>query len=262
MREMSDAASGVRAMISRRLDGHDVSMEGLVTLDAEMLTLATTRGRVAVPITALSGAREENGVLLVYRRRGDVVRVGPAAELRGLALELERRVHTLPELTRSLRALGSHRAAAIAEHDRFFAPFLSARRTAEAGGSTPVILDAFSAPVLRAALLDTLATFAAERYPDEPPERRALHAELVDDVAPLLARLDALGAARTSLEQSADAVRYDAWRAWTAALQRVFDCADECWEQVRAVLDPERRGRVSAWRRLVRRTGSRRGRKR
>ena len=123
-------------------------------------------------------------------------------------------------------------------------------------------LDAFSAPALRATLLDTLATFAAERYPDEPPERRALHAELVDEVAPLLARLDALDAARTSLDQSADAVRYDAWRLWMAALQRVFDCADERWETVRAILDPERRGRLSGWRRLVRRRGSGRGRNR
>jgi len=259
---MSEPASGVRAMISRRLDGRDVSMEALVSLDAETLTLATSRGRVALPITSLSGAREENGVLLVYRRRGDVVRMGPAAELGGLALELERYVHTLPELTRSLRALGSHRAAAIAEHDRFFAPLLSARRAAEAGRSTTVTLDAFSAPALRATLLDTLATFAAERYPDEPPERRALHAELVDEVAPLLARLDALNAARTSLDQSADAVRYDAWRLWMAALQRVFDCADERWETVRAILDPERRGRLSGWRRLVRRRGSGRGRNR
>jgi len=259
---MSDAAIPVRAMISRRVGGREVSMEALVTLEAGTLTLATSRGRVTLPITVLSGAREENGVLLVYRRQGDVVRMGPALELGALALELEQHVHMLPELTRSLRTLGSRRAAASPEHDRFFAPLIAARRAAEGGRSTTVTLDAFSAPGLRESLLGALATFAAERYPDEPPERRALEAELVDDMAPLLARLDALDAARTALDQSPDANRYDAWRTWTAALQRVFECADEIWETLSAVLDPARRGRLSRWRRLMRRTGSGRGRAR
>src|SRR4051812_4522896 len=95
----------------------------------------------------------------------------------------------LPELTLSLRSLGSGRGAARAEQGRFFAPLLEARRRAAHVTSMAEVVASFSVARLGSALEETLRAFAAERYPDRAPARRAFEAELVDGAQPFFAAL-------------------------------------------------------------------------
>jgi hypothetical protein len=70
---------------------------------------------------------------------------------------------------------------------------------------------------------------AAERYPALPSAERALLACLLDECAPLLAALDALGEAAAVVAGSPDATRFAAWRIWTARAREVFEAADRAW---------------------------------
>ena len=66
-------------------------------------------------------------VLELYLATGDVIQLEQAPELNALAAEIAGQVCAIPEMTRSLRALGAGSLAAGAEHDRFFGPLLEAR---------------------------------------------------------------------------------------------------------------------------------------
>lgn len=158
----------------------------------------------------------------------------------------------LPELTRSLRGLGSRRAGPGAEHDRFFEPLLDARRIAERAADRESVVAAFSGAALRARLSRRMSDFAAERYPGDPPERRALEAELLECAEPFFGSLDGLAPLERAVCMGADSEKADAWQAWTVALRRAFERADECWLTLRLVLvdsrrEPPRRRR--GWRR-------------
>ena len=157
--------------------------------------------------------------------------------------EIVGRCRALPELTRTLRAFGSSRGRRVApggrttdasEQQRFFAPFLDARRTA--GGATGNgVIEAFSATTLSDALTGTLQQFAADRQPEPGSARRALEAELVDASEPLF---DAL----TALRESADAALAAAedlrlWRVWSAQLRTTFETADRVWITLDEALD-------------------------
>ena len=68
---------------------------------------------------------------LLVRITGDTIAMYAPSNLDVLAQKILVSAHALPELTRSLRGLGSHPARPHEEHDRFFAPFISARARAE-----------------------------------------------------------------------------------------------------------------------------------
>ena len=165
--------------------------------------------------------------------------------------------YRLPEVTRALRAFGARRGRPGSDHDRFYAPLLDALRAArdhvargtdrpwEAAGA--VDARAVSGEV-RAALADLAARHAGPRAPD----RRALEAELEELAAPLLAALDALGAAAADLAAADAAGRPAAWRAWSAALGRAFAAADGAWEATLPVLADPRGGVGRLWRRVLR----------
>jgi hypothetical protein len=137
----------------------------------------------------------------------------------------------LPELTLSLRSLGSGRGAASAraEQGQFFAPLLDARRRAASATSTPDVLAAFSVARLGTALDETLRALAAQRFPDRPPARRAFEAELVDAAQPLYAALRTL---REETPASGSPVGEDAWLRWLGALRATFDAADRAWRSI------------------------------
>jgi hypothetical protein len=90
--------------------------------------------------------------------------------------------------------------------------------------------------------------FAAERYPNDPPERRALEAELSECIAPLLARFAELDAAQEHLAASRDSERLLRWRDWSRALALLFESADRCWPDLRDTLSDDRRETRSRWR--------------
>jgi hypothetical protein len=135
----------------------------------------------------------------------------------------------LPELTLSLRSLGSGRGAAPAEQGRFFAPLLEARRRAATATSVPEVLAAFSVARLAAALEETLRSLASERFPNRPPARRAFEAELVDAAQPLFAALRTL---RDSSPPTNAPVSDQGWKRWLDMLRATFESADRAWRAI------------------------------
>jgi hypothetical protein len=259
MRDVNQSgAAALRVAISGLLRGRDLAGEALLALEEDALVLSTGRGRIIFPLATIEGVRAAPGTLEIYLRAGDAIRVSGPPGLFAFAEDLAGRVYALPDLTLSLRTFGSRRAIPGPDHDRFFAPLLAARRAASDAPTWREALDAFDAAVLRAGVAERLREFAAERYPDDPPERRALEAELFESAEALLARLAALERAQRALAASEDAERFLQWRAWSAALGGVFETADACWLALAAILVSERRGEPSRWRRLTRFMGRRR----
>jgi hypothetical protein len=192
---------------------------------------------------------------------GDVVSIA-ASDGHAALRDLERWAFALPELTRSLRVLGSRRAAGGSgrvEHDAFFAPLLAARGEAERATTLRARRAALDARALRDAIQLRLRAFAAERYPNDAPERRALEAELEECTSSLLPRFAALEAAEDRLAASADFERVIRWREWSRALAALFESADRCWPELGATLSEDRRESPSRWR-FLRRSSLRRPR--
>lgn len=201
--------------------------------DAIIVTLHATADRPirvalgALDVVALTGA----DVALNLRDGTQIVLSSASAE--HVRDELMMRCRTLPELTRALRAFGSRRghrstrALAAADQQRFFAPLLEARRRAGAAGPPAAVIDAFSAIQISAELSAALDAFAAERYAQMGPARRALHAELTDIAEPLVVALQELGEAASLVSGSVEDLRL--WRAWASQLRATFETADRVW---------------------------------
>lgn len=172
----------------------------------------------------------------------------------------------LPELTLSLRSLGSRRHASLHEgtveqQERYFAPFLESRRRAASATERATVLAAFDARRLLAAVDATLRAFASQRFGDRPPARRAFEAELFEIAEPVREALQLLGARARDLESST-AGGQDAsepWRSWLGQLRVTFRVADASWPPLRTALEnaalppaPARTG----WRPFQRKRGS------
>lgn len=156
---------------------------------------------------------------------------------------------TVPELTRGLRSFASPKALG-GVHDRYFAPLLDARRAAKAATRWATRVAAFDADRLEATMRATVRTFAAERFPDSAPDRRALAAQLEDACGDLFDELATLGAAQSAVQSAADdEQRAHAWRAWTATLRGMFTAADRGWEHLGVLTAAGPTVRPTAWRR-------------
>jgi hypothetical protein len=181
----------------------------------------------------------------------DTVELSGHVGLEPLASQIIAVALALPELTRTMRSLGSRRGHLGEDHDRFFAGLLAARRAAEGFVEPESRLAAFDSRRLSQSLTKLLGDFATERYPESPPDRRALEAELLEHAERVYAALDALGEAAQQVRESAGASRLAEWRSWTFAAKRVFEEADRCWIAVLPALSsahpPARRRRL--WRR-------------
>ena len=158
---------------------------------------------------------------------------------------------TLPELTRSLRALGAARWLRDADHARFFTPLLAARRSAARVRTTEGHVAAFQADRLRRALVEAVDQMAAARHPRSAPERRAFAARVTDAGAAVWTALDALDAGAAALTAAGTDQRAAAWSAWVAALQQLFLSADAWWMAIVELRDGGRpRGSGAAARTL------------
>lgn len=126
----------------------------------------------------------------------------------------------LPELARSLRALGAPGdVSAEAAHCAIFVPLLEARARA-VGASVDEMLSALRGDAL-SARIEAFAVDAAVHGIEQPALARALTAQADELMEPLRSALLALDT--LALAASRDA---SGWDAWVTQLRRVFAAAD------------------------------------
>lgn len=255
------AGSPRRVTLRGLLRGRELEGDAMLTLDADSISLDSARGRISLALAHLDGIRVPGDVLELFLSTGDVIQIADAPDLNALATEIAGSACAIPEMTRSLRALGAGSLAAGDEHDRFFGPLLEARLLAERAPNLVALRAAFDAPALRASIEHVLDEIALERYPKAAAERRALRAELGDGSRGLLARLAELERAEAALRVCDDDERFVLWRAWQAVLRNVFRSADGSWIEIHPVLSDERRATPSLWRRVFGRKKSAKPRK-
>ena len=143
---------------------------------------------------------------------------------------------SLPELARSLRALGAARDPATeAAHDAIFAPLIAARvRAARAEGRDVVhsfhgnaLLEAIERAVSAAACVGATNAAVARA-------RSALARDAIDPLRAALAVVDGRSAAAAAAGPSSPE-----WEAWIGALRRAFLAADEvCGQLARVLAEP------------------------
>lgn len=214
-------------------------VHGMATLFVEagevVVRLDEGAEELAAPWEALSGAGWRGGALVLHAGR-EALRLTGSATLDRAWMAVQRRACTLPEVTRGLRTLGSPGGGAADDQQQFFAPILQARRRLEAGEPLDWQVAAFDAQTLGSRLRGALTAMAAGRFPDSPPHRRALEAELADAAGAVFARLAELEEAAHVVRQSPDAERFVAWRRWAGGVRALFVAADQGWRDVAAIL--------------------------
>ncbi|MGI9077921.1 MAG: M14 family zinc carboxypeptidase [Gemmatimonadaceae bacterium] len=249
---MPEHAGAVPVSVAGLYRGRDLDGEGTVTVSATAVTIAVEQNRIVLRIDEIDGVRRSGASLELFLASGDVLQLSSPSAMTRIAEDIVRVAIALPELTRSLRALGTRRAKPDADHDRFFAPLLSARRRAQ-GCTTPEdCLRVCDATTMRAELDRHLRDFARARYPRSGADRRSLEADLEDCARGVFARLDELAIAGNAVRMADDTARFATWRQWTNALRAVFESADSCWLAIRPSLERPRMERRPLWRRLLR----------
>src|SRR5688572_26875942 len=208
--------------------GTPIDAEGSVRLADHVVSVAIDDREHLVRIERVDGVVWEPPDLTIHVAR-DIIVLSGHAGLEPLASQIVASALALPELTRTMQSFGSRRGQPGADHDRFFAGLLAARRSAEGFAEPESRLAAYDARRLMQTLTTLLGELAAERYPESAPDRRALEAELLEHAERLFAALDALGEAAEEVRRSKNDVHLARWREWTWRVQRVFEEADRCW---------------------------------
>ena len=142
----------------------------------------------------------------------------------------------LPELTRALRALGSSRRSAGDMQSLFFRPLLEARRKAADGRTARARLRAFNATELLAGLEKAVARMVSEWPDSRESAKRAIRAQIAERTAELEQAINELTERAAAVEAAEPEQQLAAWRAWTAQLQRTFECADRSWLSIQSVV--------------------------
>jgi hypothetical protein len=256
------SATARRVVLGGLLRGRELEGDAMVSLDADALSIDTARGRISLALAELEGIRVPGDVLELYLATGDVLQLEQSSDLNALAMEIASNACAIPEMTRSLRALGAGSLAAGEEHDRFFGPLLEARLLAERAPNLVALRAAFDAAALRASVEHVLEEIANDRYPRAAGERRALRAELADNAHELFARIAELERAEQALGACDDSERFVRWREWQAVLRNVFRSADESWIVIHPVLSVDRRAAPSFWKRMLGRGKASKGKSR
>jgi hypothetical protein len=245
-------ADSVRISIHVRgtLRGVEVDSDATARVVDETVSILVEDREYTARVDRIDGVEWESGVLTLHVARDTIELTGHAA-LHSLGAEIMAIALALPELTRTMHGLGSRRGRPGAEHDRFFAGLLAARRSAEGFTEPESRLAAFDARRLTQSINAILSELAAERFPESAPDRRALEAELLEYAERLQLAIDALGSAADAVRAGNNAVRLARWRDWTRAAQRVFEEADRCWIAVLPALSaaPVRPPRRTLWKR-------------
>ena len=240
---MSERVRGPVQLSSTRVGRTELG-PGIATIDDEAFSVASEStsdaATLRIRLATIDTISLDGDELTISARDGTQITVLSAHASR-LCDDLLARCRALPELTRALRAFGSRRGrrgvreSTAIDQQRFFAPFLEARRKAGGAGQPAAVIAAFDAAALIAELEATLTEFAMERHGDYAPARRALHAELMDLSEPLRLALETLRIAATDAMSSAEDLR--GWRVWALQLRDTFEAADRVWLTLDVALD-------------------------
>ncbi|HEX5074519.1 MAG TPA: hypothetical protein VFW03_14980 [Gemmatimonadaceae bacterium] len=224
--------------------------DGTVRVIDDVLSIVVLDREYKARFERIDGVVWDASMLAIHVGR-DVVELTGHPGLEPLGAQIVQTALALPEFTRTMRGLGSRRGTVGADHDRFFAQLLAARRAAEGFAEPESRLAAFDARRLSQALTTLLGELAFERYPESGPDRRALEAELLDHAERMFAAMEALGEAADQVRTSTPASRLAQWRLWTSSAQRLFEEADRCWFAIMPALSqaPVRAPRRRFWRR-------------
>ena len=142
----------------------------------------------------------------------------------------------LPELTRTLRALGSARRAPGPVQSMFFRPLLDARKRAAEARDAHARVRAFDAAQLEKSL-DACVERIVAQWPDtRDAAQRAFHAQVSERLVEYRAALVRLQHAGRRVTDSSDPDA-SAWRAWTAEVRSLFETADRSWIAIQSVVE-------------------------
>ncbi len=217
---------------------------GTVLLDDDTI-IVTVRSPaddhpVRVGVDSVDSIAVAGNELLFALRDGTRITIeSPAASQ--FATDVLTRCRALPELTHALRTFGSRRGtrsrrdSAAAEQRRFLAPLLEARKLAGASDAPTATIAAFDGGALSQAFSTALREFAAERYAEPGPARRALEAELDEIAEPLMTAITALVDAGNGARSAVDDLTL--WRGWASQLRSTFEIADRVWISLDVALD-------------------------
>ena len=97
------------------------------------------------------------------------------------------------------------------------------------------VIAAFDSGALKHGIEIVLAEFADQCGAGHPARRRAIEAEFSDNAESLMSALEGLGEA--SALATADVDDLPRWRAWAAAVQRVFEVADRTWTTIEPLVE-------------------------
>jgi len=230
-----------------------LGLSGAATLrlTPDTLEISTADGTATLSTDAIDGVSAAHNSLMLHAH-GRAWTLQSTDNVQPFARALDAQARSLGGLTRSLRSLGSARAAPGAEHDRFFQPLLNARRRAERAADDSVRLAAFEGDGLIRAYRTMVSEVAKARRPASASARRALEEELLEVTEPLFLALEALRDAAAAVRSATDANRLSRWRAWARLVRVAFAAADSRWPGVRAALERPAPRRRSLFRRILR----------
>jgi hypothetical protein len=203
---------------------------GTLVLEEHAATLAEESGAPyeIAPYAAFTDATWAGETLTLYRH-DDILAISGSRELNRAWGVVVERACILPEMTRGLRSLGTSRGGHAQLQTRFFGPLLHARRRLQEPDALEWRVTHFDARALSDRLAATIRELAMERFPESPPDRRALEAELGEALEPLAGNLEALADAAERIRSDPDGQRFVTWREWTRQMRRVFLEADRAW---------------------------------
>lgn len=142
----------------------------------------------------------------------------------------------LPDLTRSLRHLGSASASLRGAHDRWFQPLLQARPLTDAPPAA--LAAAWNARAVHSAWERMFEELGAVHGTASPAHARAMEARLEQCAARAVALLAESARRAEAVVDAGDVVARGsgsthtanaAWRDWMECLRQLFRAADEAW---------------------------------
>ena len=218
----------------------------------DALLLEHAGGVRVVELASLAGIEIVDDTVTLWQLDAEALVLAAPGHAADLARAVDDVACHVPELTAGLRALGSPRALPGSDHDRFFAPLLSARRAAHAAVQPATRLSAFDGAAIVAAMDEALMAFSRARWPGRAPDERALLEELRERCEPVWRALRRVDEAAAAVRQDTGTTRFRRWHEWLTSVREAFERADESWQAALPALADSRGRSGRLWRRVIR----------